>query len=326
MSLWGNQDRKTLTGTVTTNGSSATITGSSTAFTTEVEVGDIFLGGTDLDSANRVKAIASNTSLTLTANYNGSDTGSGKAAYIRETPRHLSPADSNAIFGVDNAEVTGGANDVVEVAVTASGTGYVNAADAAVTFGTGSAAATAVVSAGKVTSVTVTAGGNNNSAVPVVTINGPTASTFDGSDAGVVVVAANTITLTSAQVAALAIGDAVTYTNGGGGNITGLTTGTKYYVESKPSATTITLSATSDPLSAIDITAVGTGSSHTLTGDTATGVAALGGSSGGQGVTPGWVKRTVGTGGRAGRVTYETLVASGSITTDAGDDIEFPDS
>ena len=104
-----------------------------------------------------------------------------------------------------------------------------------------------------------------------------------------------------------------------------MTNGTKYYVESKPSSTTITLSATSDPLSALDITGLGTGTSHTLTGDTATGVATLGGSSGGQGITPGWVKRTVGTGGRAGRVTYETLVASGSVTTDAADDIQFPD-
>tara|TARA_Y100000593_G_scaffold27373_1_gene54743 strand:+ start:29032 stop:30012 length:981 start_codon:yes stop_codon:yes gene_type:complete len=325
MSLWGKQDRKTLTGTVTVASNSAAVTGAGTTFTTECEVGDIFLAGTDLDSANRISAIASNTSLTLTANFTGSDVGASKAAYIRETPRHLSPSESNAIFGVDNAEVTGGGNDVVEVSVTAGGTGYVNAADAAVTFGTGSAAATAVVTAGKVTSVTVTAGGNDNSAVPVVTINGPTASTFDGSNAGVVNVGANTIALTTAQVAALAIGDAVTYSNGGGGNIAGLTNGTKYYVESKPSSTTITLSATSDPLSALDITGLGTGTSHTLTGDTATGVATLGGSSGGQGITPGWVKRTVGTGGRAGRVTYETLVASGSVTTDAADDIQFPD-
>lgn len=38
----------------------------------------------------------------------------------------------------------------------------------------------------------------------------------------------------------------------------------------------------------------------------------------------GWVKRTVGTGGRAGRVTYETLVAMGSISGDA-EDVVFVD-
>lgn len=43
----------------------------------------------------------------------------------------------------------------------------------------------------------------------------------------------------------------------------------------------------------------------------------------------GWVLRTEGTGGRAGRVTYETLVAMGSIgdsgTADASDDTQIPD-
>ena len=42
---------------------------------------------------------------------------------------------------------------------------------------------------------------------------------------------------------------------------------------------------------------------------------------------PGWVKRRVGSGQRAGRVHYETLVASSTITgTDTADDTEFADS
>jgi hypothetical protein len=43
-------------------------------------------------------------------------------------------------------------------------------------------------------------------------------------------------------------------------------------------------------------------------------------------VTPGWVKRVVGTGGRTGRVTQETLVAmsnKGGISTDA-EDVVYP--
>ena len=41
---------------------------------------------------------------------------------------------------------------------------------------------------------------------------------------------------------------------------------------------------------------------------------------------PGWVKRTVGTGGRAGRIQYETLVAMSSITGEAEGSIdEFPE-
>ena len=39
----------------------------------------------------------------------------------------------------------------------------------------------------------------------------------------------------------------------------------------------------------------------------------------------GWVLKTEGSGGRAGRVQYETLVASSSITGDAADDSELPD-
>lgn len=39
----------------------------------------------------------------------------------------------------------------------------------------------------------------------------------------------------------------------------------------------------------------------------------------------GWVLRTVGTGGRAGRVTNEVLVAMGSMATDASDDTTLPD-
>jgi len=39
----------------------------------------------------------------------------------------------------------------------------------------------------------------------------------------------------------------------------------------------------------------------------------------------GWVLRTEGTGLRAGRVSYEVLVATGSIATDGTDDTQFPD-
>jgi hypothetical protein len=39
----------------------------------------------------------------------------------------------------------------------------------------------------------------------------------------------------------------------------------------------------------------------------------------------GWVKRTAGTGGRAGRVSYETLVAGSSITGDSVDDTKLPE-
>lgn len=45
----------------------------------------------------------------------------------------------------------------------------------------------------------------------------------------------------------------------------------------------------------------------------------------GHGYHAGWVLRKEGTGLRAGRVTYETLVAMGSMTNDGSDDTWFPD-
>ena len=82
---------------------------------------------------------------------------------------------------------------------------------------------------------------------------------------------------------------------------------------------------------AIDFTAVGVGSSHTLIGQTPTATATLGMGTPGTTVGAsevthiGWVKKTIGTGGRAGRVFYETLVAASSITGDA-EDLATPDS
>ena len=257
----------------------------------------------------------------------------GKTATKRETPRHLSVAESDAIYGVSvtgAVEHTGGADNIVEVAVDSGGSGYVNAADAAVTIpapasGT-QAAATAVVTAGKVTSITITNVGAGYTASDsiAVTIHGATNATFN---ANVVSSANDTITLTTAQVAALEVNDAVTYTNGGGSEDIGLTTATVYYIHSKPSATTVTLKTSVDASDAINLTVGSSETGHGLQGATATAVASLGSGSGsGANVAgPGWVKRTAGTGGRAGRVQYETLVAMSSITGDTADDLEFPE-
>lgn len=158
---------------------------------------------------------------------------------------------------------------------------------------------------------------------------------------------AETITATAHG---LVNGAQVNYNNQGGASITGLTSGNDYYVVNA-TANTFQLSATSGG-AAINLTGTGNNSQTfastgnlNLTGTgnnaqyfdkldqtTATAKAAKGsGASGGsdsqyQHVThAGWVRKTVGTGGRAGRVQYETLVAMGTITGDQNDDIQFPD-
>jgi hypothetical protein len=152
----------------------------------------------------------------------------------------------------------------------------------------------------------------------------------------------------------IAVGDRVTITGtlGGTATITGYATGNVYKVSAitgtSPSVTGFTL--TTEAGVAI-VTTAGTLTGLTYVAETvvdisgtgndgqalfisagvrATAVAALGGGnetgeSRGNIAHTGWVRRTTGTGGRAGRVHYETLVAMGSIDGDQADDRQFTD-
>ena len=148
----------------------------------------------------------------------------------------------------------------------------------------------------------------------------------------------------------LAAGDRVTITGtlGGTGTITGYATGTTYKVSavtgSSPSVTGFTLQTEA---SGAIVTTAGTLTGLTYLTETVIDISGTGnnaqyfekvasvaatassvrgsGATGSHGEHAGWVKKIVGTGGRAGRIQYETLVAMGSITGDAPDDIQFPD-
>ena len=88
-------------------------------------------------------------------------------------------------------------------------------------------------------------------------------TTFNGSDGNVVNHVADTITINNHR---FLTGSRVTYTNGGGGNITGLATGTVYFVI-KVDHNTIQLAANASDANAgtkINITGTGTGLAHTL--------------------------------------------------------------
>jgi len=149
----------------------------------------------------------------------------------------------------------------------------------------------------------------------------------------------------------LAAGDRVTITGtlGGTGTITGYASGTTYKVSAvtgtSPSVTGFTLQTnagsaivtTAGTLTGltyttetiIDISGTGNNAQYfeiQATADQATAVADLGSGDQATITNPGWVLKTVGTGGRAGRVQYETLVAGRSlISGDAADDLEAPD-
>jgi hypothetical protein len=116
--------------------------------------------------------------------------------------------------------------------------------------------------------------------------------------------------------------DYVTYTAATGNTVlTGLTSGSKYYVVGA-NTSGIKLSDTQGG-SSIVLTRGVSETGHTLTGETATAAAVLS-YTGYAAAHAGWVLRTVGTGNRAGRVQYETLVAMGSMTGD-GEDTIFKD-
>jgi len=88
-------------------------------------------------------------------------------------------------------------------------------------------------------------------------------TTFNGSDGNVVNHSADTITINNHR---FLTGSRVTYSNGGGGNITGLTNGTVYFTI-KVDHNTIKLATTAVRAAsgtAINITGTGTGISHTL--------------------------------------------------------------
>ena len=97
---------------------------------------------------------------------------------------------------------------------------------------------------------------------------------------------------------------------------------------------TATATVTSNAISAFVITNDGNGytsvptvtlAGGNTTSDVATGTAVLSDSEESKVPHAGWVLRTAGTGGRAGRVHYEVLVAGSSITGDADDDSKLPE-
>ena len=199
------------------------------------------------------------------------------------------------------------------------------------TFQGDTATATATVTTGAVTAITVATVGSDYQTTPAVTVAAPTGSgSLDLTSSGVLVVADDEIVIPSAMYAAISTGEAVTYTQGASGAQADLTTTTVYYLIKSGTSNKISLATTYANAVAgtkIDLTAVATGgTAHTLigataavtanrgTGDTAAGVE--------KGFHVGWVKRTVGSGGRAGRVQYETLVAASSISGDH-EDIAF---
>lgn len=335
MALWGNRDSKSASGTVsiTTGGA---VTGSGTAFTTQARIGDTIKVGTD---EYVIVSIASNTSCTVKPGINGGAMAqqTGQSYTLSEKPEFValseasgSPSgvrgDITKVFGVDTTEIAAGGDNVTTVTLTFAGTGYTEATHTAtITGGGGSNAAITysgnATAPGTLTSVSVTNVGSGYTSTPTVTFGLPRRTI--GTDR------INTTTNVISYVGHLLnAGDVVKYFHGGGTAATGLTNNTTYYVISSGLTANAFKVSETDGGAEVDISGTGNSAQYfEVQGETrrATAVATLGDGTVGGAAHAGWIRRTVGTGGRAGRVQTEVLVAMGSLTGDQSDDTQYPD-
>jgi hypothetical protein len=231
------------------------------------------------------------------------------------------------LFMIDATETVAGYDNVADISIATTGSGYVEAPGVTITGGGGrDASATATIAGGKVTNIAVANTGQGYTSDPTVTIQVPVLTIPTAS----VIAANDTIMYTGHSQSN---GAALVFNWGGSSNIGGLLNGTTYYA-APLDANRIQLSTTAANAAnavVIDLTTTGqTGQFLTIVAGTrATAVADRGlgqGQNGAEHATHiGWNLKVAGTGGRAGRVQFETLVALANPIGDGSDDIALPD-
>jgi len=278
------------------------------------------------------------------ANTSGSRANVDLQMFVNNTPNAFLTGQAVGVFGVDATEMGLNSGPIGLARVVYGGTGY--SANATVTFtvvnGGSSAAANAFANTtagygGKITAINITANGTGYIADPTIVISAPSALNITANTTGVSNTT-DTIILATAN-SRFQAGDRLYYGVPAGNTAIPNLTGNTFYYVTFANTTALALSTTLGGAN-VDIatTVAVAGETHTLTGDTATGVVIARGAKNGGVAHAGWVLRREGTGGRAGRVHYETLVAMGSLgaqtaaygtpatTADGNDDIVFHES
>lgn len=228
-------------------------------------------------------------------------------------------------FGVDATEIGVSNGAIVSYTVTYPGSGY--SANAVVTVSLNGTANVTVANStvntsGKVSALTINVATTGLVSSPSVTIAAPTAKTFPANTTGVD--ATNDAILITSANSIFRVGDYVTYSVAAGNTaLTPLVSGSKYYIVAA-NTTAVKLSSTKGGTAANLEIVVADEAGHSITGETATAVATVTGLKDKVAHT-GWVIRTEGTGGRAGRVQYEVLATLNGPTTDASDDTYIKD-
>jgi len=256
---------------------------------------------------------AANSCLWAVAGFNKTANSTNQTAFFGNTTTDAYITGETAgLLGADSTETTVANGSLLSFTVTFTGSGYLANTTVTVT-GNGTANATAN-STGRISSVNVVANGSNYTSKPTVTIAAPTAVTFNGNTA----VSSTNKFITLASNPFL-VGDAITYSVTAGNTVVSPLTNNAVFFVLLANTTGIQLKSSLGNTTAISIvpSQVSEGAGQKLTGQTATVEAVL--AKADAGFHAGWVVRTVGSGGRAGRVQYETLVAMGSMTSDNED-------
>ena len=240
--------------------------------------------------------------------------------YGNTTPDAFITGQTTGVFGLDATEIGVSNNSVVAYEVTFPGSGYI--ANATVTVGGNAEANATANSTGRVSAVNIVLAGNSYTSSPAVTVAAPAAITFSANATSVTVgnsTSKGFITL-GANTLFLSNNDIVNYRVPASNTAVGGLANNNNYFVIVANSTAIQLATNADG-PAINLASVGTGAQpHTLTGEPAVATATISGVASGA-AHVGWVLRTVGKGGRAGRVQYETLVAMSGITSDGEDTI-----
>lgn len=247
--------------------------------------------------------------------------------YGNTTPDLYVNGQTVGLFMVDATEANAGGDNVTDIGIVSGGSGYVEAPGVTISGGGGSsAAASAFISGGAVNNIQVTNTGSSYTSNPTITLQVPVLTVGTAQ----VITANDTIMYTGHGQAN---GAALVFNWNGSANIGGLLNGTTYYVApqngDKFSLSTTAANAANNIV--IDLTTTGGAGQYftIVAGTRATAVASRGPGNAGDGsehvVHTGWNLKRAGEGGRAGRVTYETLVALSGPVGDGSDDITLPD-
>jgi hypothetical protein len=336
MALWGRNDQAVTANSITTKESS-----------TGAPIGTYALVNGGSTSNVATIAVSHGTNGHFGNTSDGSRAAVDSAMFTNSTINAFRSGAAVGVFGLDSVEMsftTGSTNGIYRV--TSGGTGYSANAQVTLTFANGTANVTAAnstsgtsgTSAGRITALTGNSTISQITNRPVLTIAAPDAISITANSTGFSN-STETFVISSAN-SKWQVGDRLYYGVPTSNTPIAPLTGNTYYYVSFANTTTIAISATSGGtnVNITDVRTTNPGETHTFTGDTATGVLIISGAKLNGATHAGWVLRTEGTGGRAGRVQFETLVAMGSLgnndvkygtaptTLDGNDDNIFHDS